>query len=209
MPGRVHALRLAKAVGFRLEHLCSKLQLPNNLERPALVVVVKAHEPHDGSVSFRRWSDDGFDEPLTMAHTNDVALSGRIPRDRVGGEERLWRDAVNRAVRLKKARGKVQPSPPSVVEAMRSARGLQFITPKRAEKIGKTEHTGGNKRISLRVLGGIRRDHHCERACQLEKASLRERLQDGVRGGRDHGEASLHGHAVDGIRLALHLSRAA
>lgn len=48
-----------------------------DLEHPTLVVVVEAHHPHKCGVALLRWRGDLLDEPLPVAHLDDVIASVR------------------------------------------------------------------------------------------------------------------------------------
>ena len=130
---RVDALHVAEAVRFGLQNAGAEFQLPEHLEIDALVVVVDANEPDACRVSGGRRGHDLLDEPLPVAHLDDVAGMGRVPRDLARCEERAGRGGFESAMGLEQSRGERGAGAAGVVDAVLSAGDLEFVAGEDAE----------------------------------------------------------------------------
>ena len=125
---------VAEAVRLRLVHLRAELELPEHLEGAPLVVVVEADELDERRVPLGRRRNDVLDEPLAVAHLDDVAAVRRVARDCVRREERSRGRALGRAVGLEEAGGEEGPRAARVVEAVGPAGGLQLVAAEGSEQ---------------------------------------------------------------------------
>ena len=164
VPRRVDARHVAEAVSLRLVHLGAKLQLPKDLERPPLVVVIEADELDQRRVALLGRRHHVLHEPLPVTNLHDVALPWRVARDLMRSEERPRRGALRRAVSLEETRSQLGTCATRVIETVRSTHGLQFVAPEQSEQLSKADSTRSRQRFGLNLLRSVRRYRHREGA---------------------------------------------
>jgi len=179
--GRIDAGDGAEPVRLGLKDRRAQLQLPEHVERPALVVVVEADEPHERRVLGLDGREHVLDEPLPVPAPNDVVLQRHVAPRPARREERCWRNRVGRAVGLKKLRHQLGSRARRVGQTMHAARGAQLVTTEPLEKIAEAKRPGRCERLDDRVLGPARRDLKIDLARDVDEPLLRQDSQDGAR----------------------------
>jgi hypothetical protein len=187
---RVERGDVAEAVGLGLEHPGAQLEFPQHLERPALIVVVEAHQPDPRRLAEQRARDHLLDEVLAMAHQRDVAGAGQLAGGAAGraGEQRR-RGGVE--IAAEQARGEVVARPAGVVEPVGATRLLELVAAEQPRDRRQVEGGGAGQALDLLVLGRGGRQRDREVAAELDQARLGEDRQHGRRRGGPGHRASL------------------
>ena len=145
-------------MGLWLVDLRPELELPENIQRPPLVVVVEADELHKCRVPLGRGRDDVFHQPLAMANLDDVARSRGVAGDLVRRKDGTWRRALGRAVGLEKPGRQEGTRSAGVVETVGAASSLQLVAAERTQQIPEPNLPGGHEGVDLALLRGTGRD---------------------------------------------------
>ena len=161
-----------------MKHPRAELELPEDLERPALVVVVEADEAHEGGVSLCGGRHHALDQPLAVTNGDDVARARGVPRGLVGNEDRRRRRALGGAVRLEEAGSELWTGTAGVIEAVGPARDLELVPAEAREKLAEAERGRARQSVGLLLLVTARRDGDRQGLAQLEEPGLGKGQQD-------------------------------
>ena len=110
--GGIQAANLAQPMCLGVKDARAKLQLPKDLQRSALVVIVETDQAHPGGLlSEQRVRNDVLDQVLPMADLDDVTAFGQILRCLRGPREerRRWRGKLEGTA--KQSRGELGARP--------------------------------------------------------------------------------------------------
>ncbi|MEZ4441148.1 MAG: hypothetical protein R3B72_18760 [Polyangiaceae bacterium] len=180
---------LAQAVGFGIDDLGAELELPEELEGLAAVVVVEAGEGEPGGVAFVGRELDVIDEPLAMAGDDGVTRAGDLALGGGAGEERRGRGAVVGAVRLEQALHELLAGAAGVGKAVLAAGGLELVAAELGEELAEADAAGGGDAVDEVLLAAAPRG----------EAGIPGELGDAVHGegGQDRGHGGGGGGGVD------------
>ena len=193
---RVEAIDRAEGVGLGLDDLGAELEIPEDVEGAAGIVVVEADEVDErGLVALAR--AHVLDEPLAMARADDLA-GARQAVAMVGGQRRLGAAGIE-AGGEEEALEEIAAGGRGVGDGVGAADGLELFAAELAQERRDAE-LGAEEAREL-VFGGAvpGAQAHAEEAREIEDARLRERAEDRRSAGR-RGEVGGRCHRVGAAR---------
>jgi hypothetical protein len=178
----VHSKCAAKSFRIGLPHLCPEFELPEDLKRAPLIVVVETDEGDARCVVRFGRRNDAFDEVLTLTHLNDVTDLRRVAIKIAAAENPRRSCAVRAPRRFEEARGEGRSRALGRWKLMAFAGAEELLTSHPFDEAHEAELPGAYETQDLRLAGRAEVESDPEMSREFEETSLREGVEDSFEG---------------------------